>query len=66
MNALYALVAVAILFLIVYLGTAAANLEFVFGIVVPYAAAALFLLCLLVVIPARAGGPTGAVGTGES
>jgi nitrate reductase gamma subunit len=44
MNALYALVAVAILFLIVYLGTAAANLEFVFGIVVPYAAAALFLL----------------------
>ena len=44
MNALYALVAVAILFLIVYLGIAAANLEFVFGVVVPYAAIALFLL----------------------
>jgi len=44
MNALYALVAVVILFLIVYLGVAAANLEFVFGVVVPYAAFALFLL----------------------
>jgi nitrate reductase gamma subunit len=44
MNALYALVAVALLFLIVYLGTGAADLEFVFGIIVPYAAGALFLL----------------------
>jgi nitrate reductase gamma subunit len=44
MNALYALVAVAILFLIVYLGIAEADLGFVFGIVVPYAAIALFLL----------------------
>ena len=43
MKALYALVAVAILFLIVYLGIAGANLEFVFGVVVPYAAVALFL-----------------------
>ena len=44
MNALYALLSVVILFLIVYLGTAAADLEFVFGIIVPYAAVALFLL----------------------
>ena len=44
MKALYALVAVAILFLIVYLGVARANLQFVFGVVVPYAAIALFLL----------------------
>jgi nitrate reductase gamma subunit len=44
MNALYALVAVAILFLIAYLGIAGADLRFVFGIVVPYAAIALFVL----------------------
>ena len=44
MNALYALFAVALLLLIVYLGTAAADLGFVFGIIVPYAAVALFLL----------------------
>jgi nitrate reductase gamma subunit len=44
MNAVYAAIAVAILFLIVSVGVAGANLEFVFGIVVPYAAVALFLL----------------------
>ena len=44
MNALYALVAVAILFLIAYLGIAGADLRFVFWIVVPYAAIALFVL----------------------
>ena len=44
MNALYALVAVAILFLIAYLGIAGADLRFVFGILVPYAAIALFVL----------------------
>jgi nitrate reductase gamma subunit len=44
MNSLYALLAVALLLLIVYLGTAAADLGFVFGIIVPYAAVALFLL----------------------
>jgi nitrate reductase gamma subunit len=44
MNALSALIAVAVLLLIVYLGVAAAGLEFVFGAVVPYAAIALFLI----------------------
>jgi nitrate reductase gamma subunit len=44
MNALYALVLVAVLFLIVYVGIAAAGLQIVFGVVVPYAAIALFLL----------------------
>jgi nitrate reductase gamma subunit len=44
MNALYALGAVAVLFLIVYLGVGGAGLESVFGIVVPYAALVLFLL----------------------
>ena len=44
MNALYALLAVAVLFLVVYLGIAEANLEYVFGVVVPYAAALLFIL----------------------
>ncbi len=44
MNAVIAAVAVAILLLIVSLGVAGANLEFVFGVVVPYAAVALFLL----------------------
>jgi nitrate reductase gamma subunit len=44
MNALYALVAVALLFLVVYLGVGTADLEYVFGVVVPYAAVALFIL----------------------
>jgi len=44
MNALYALVAVVFLLLVVYVGIGGADLEFVFGIVVPYAAVALFLL----------------------
>ena len=44
MSALYALVAVAILFLVVCLGVGGADLEFAFGVVVPYAALALFLL----------------------
>jgi len=44
MNALYALVAIAVLLLIVYVGIAAAGLSAVFGIVVPYAAIAIFLL----------------------
>jgi nitrate reductase gamma subunit len=44
MNALYGLVAVAILFLIVCLGVGAAGLEFAFGVIVPYAAVVLFLL----------------------
>jgi nitrate reductase gamma subunit len=43
MNALYALVAVAILFVVVYAGVAGAGLEPVFGILVPYGAIALFL-----------------------
>jgi nitrate reductase gamma subunit len=44
MNALYAALAVVLLLLVVCLGVAGANLEFVFGAVVPYAAVALFLL----------------------
>jgi nitrate reductase gamma subunit len=44
MNVIVAALAVAVLLLIVALGVAGANLEFVFGVVVPYAAAALFLL----------------------
>jgi nitrate reductase gamma subunit len=44
MSALYAFVAVAILFLIVSLGVGGADLESVFGVMVPYAALALFLL----------------------
>jgi nitrate reductase gamma subunit len=44
MNAVIAAFVVAVLFLIVFLGVAGANLEFVFGVVVPYAAVALFLL----------------------
>jgi len=44
MNAIYAALGVAALLLIVSLGVAGANLEFVFGIIVPYAAVALFLL----------------------
>jgi nitrate reductase gamma subunit len=44
MNALYALVLIAVLLLIVYVGIAAAGLELVFGVVVPYAAIAVFLL----------------------
>jgi nitrate reductase gamma subunit len=43
MSVLYAFVAVAILFLIVSLGVGGADLEFVFGVMVPYAALALFL-----------------------
>lgn len=44
MNALYALVAVGVLFLIVFLGVRVAGLEFAFGIIVPYAAFGLFLV----------------------
>ena len=44
MNALYALIAVAVLLVIAYLGIGAGDLEFVFGVVVPYAAVAVFLL----------------------
>jgi nitrate reductase gamma subunit len=44
MNALLALAAVALLFLIVYLGIGGADLKFVFGVVVPYAALGVFLL----------------------
>ena len=44
MNALYALVAVVVLLLVAYVGIGGADLEFLFGIVVPYAAIAVFLL----------------------
>jgi nitrate reductase gamma subunit len=44
MNALYALVAVAILLLIVCFGVGGAGLDFAFGVVVPYAALAVFVL----------------------
>ena len=44
MNALYAAVGVAILLLVVSLGIGGAKLQFVFGIIIPYAAVALFLL----------------------
>jgi len=44
MNVLYALIGVVVLFLIVYLGVGVANLTGVFGVVVPYAAIALFLV----------------------
>ena len=44
MNALIAALAVAVLLLVVLLGVAGASLEFVFGVIVPYAAVALFLL----------------------
>ena len=44
MSALYALVVVAVLFVLVYLGVAEAHLGFVFGILVPYAAVGIFLL----------------------
>jgi nitrate reductase gamma subunit len=44
MNVLYAAIAVAVLLLIVCLGVSGGNLEYVFGVVVPYVAVALFLL----------------------
>jgi len=44
MNALLAALAVGVLFAIVLFGVAGANLQFVFGVVVPYGAVALFLL----------------------
>jgi nitrate reductase gamma subunit len=44
MNALYGLVAVAALFVVVLLGVGGADLEFVFGVIVPYAAVGLFLV----------------------
>ena len=44
MSALYALVAVVVLLLVVPVGMGVANLEFLFGVIVPYAAIALFLL----------------------
>jgi nitrate reductase gamma subunit len=44
MNALFALVAVAVLFLIVCLGVRGAGLEFAFAIIVPYAAFVLFFV----------------------
>lgn len=44
MNTLYALVAVVVLLLIAFAGTGGAKFEFLFGIVVPYAAIGIFLL----------------------
>jgi nitrate reductase gamma subunit len=44
MNALYALVAVTLLLLISYLGVSVGNLEYLFGVAIPYAAIALFLV----------------------
>jgi len=44
MKAIVALVAVLALLLIVYLGVDKANLQFLFGVIVPYAAIAIFLL----------------------
>jgi nitrate reductase gamma subunit len=44
MNAIYALIAVVVLYLIVYLGVGKAGQEFAFGVVVPYAAIVVFLL----------------------
>jgi nitrate reductase gamma subunit len=44
MNVIVAALAVAALLLVVSLGVAGAGLEFVFGVIVPYAAVALFLL----------------------
>ena len=44
MRALYALIAVAVLFGVVYLGTEVAGLHYLFGVVLPYAAMALFLV----------------------
>jgi len=44
MNALYALIAVVVLLLISYAGVGKADLEFLFGVVVPYSAIAVFLL----------------------
>jgi nitrate reductase gamma subunit len=43
MNAWYALIAVAVLFVVAYLGDAVLNLPYLFGVVVPYAAVAFFL-----------------------
>jgi nitrate reductase gamma subunit len=43
-NAVYAFVGVALLFLIGYVGVGVANLQFVFGIIIPYAAITIFLL----------------------
>ena len=44
MNVLYALVAVAVLLLVVLLGAGGLGLEFLFGVIVPYAAVGVFLL----------------------
>ena len=44
MNVLYALVAVAVLLLLVLLGAGGMGLEFLFGVIVPYAAVGVFLL----------------------
>ncbi len=44
MNVLYALVAVAVLLLVVSIGAGGMGLEFLFGVVVPYAAVGLFLV----------------------
>jgi nitrate reductase gamma subunit len=44
MNALYALVLLTVLFGVAYLGVVVADLEFFFGVIVPYAAVGLFLL----------------------
>ena len=44
MNAIYALIAVVVLYLIVYLGVGKAGQEFVFGIIIPYTAIVVFLL----------------------
>jgi nitrate reductase gamma subunit len=44
MHVLFALMAVAVLLAIVYVGTGAMNLEFLFAVIVPYVAIALFLV----------------------
>ena len=44
MNALVALIAIAVMYLIVYLGVGQAGMESVFGIYIPYAAIAIFLI----------------------
>ena len=44
MNALYALFAAIVLYLVVYVGIRQVELDYYFGVVIPYAAIAVFLL----------------------
>jgi len=44
MNALYALIAAIVLYLIVYVGIRMAGLDYAFGVIIPYVAIAIFLL----------------------